>query len=124
MNRSTLFRMLCIPAGALVLACWTGCGQEYDAPTEPAADADAPVETAAPEASEAMLAVLARADRADGQEDRVVSRCLGCGLAMDGNADHALEVSGYSLHLCSETCKDHVGEDVNAAVQAVKLPDE
>jgi hypothetical protein len=124
MMRKTLFRTSCMLVGALVLL-WTGCGYESEAPSEPTPSADSEMETETTAESDAMLAaVLARADLADGKEDKVVSKCLGCGLAMDGSADHLLEVEGYTLHLCSDTCQDKVSEDVPAAVQALNLSEE
>ena len=54
------------------------------------------------------LRVLAKADAHDGTVDHVVSECAVCGLAMPGSPDHALTVEGYEVHLCSDTCRDHM----------------
>ncbi len=62
---------------------------------------------AAPEGGAVATAeVLARADAADGTVDHVVSRCVTCGLAMEGSPQHASSLDGYTLHLCSAECKE------------------
>jgi len=55
---------------------------------------------------------LAKADSADGTEDRIVKKCAGCALAMDGDAAHTIEAHGYTLHMCSATCKTHYEADL------------
>ena len=44
---------------------------------------------------------LAKADAADGSVDKVVSKCLGCGLAMNGKRDRRHN-RGFTLHFCSK----------------------
>ncbi len=61
--------------------------------------------TAAPQPSAAGLAVLVKADAADGATDKVVSKCLTCNLGMDGSSDHIAKLGDYQLHLCSAECK-------------------
>jgi len=56
--------------------------------------------------------VLKVADAADGNEDKVAHKCSGCALAMDGKAEHALEVEGTTLHFCSGMCKDNFSKDI------------
>lgn len=58
---------------------------------------------------------LAAADAKDGQVDKVVHRCAGCALGMDGKAEHSIQVGGYTLHLCKPACltryqRDAIGE--------------
>ena len=54
------------------------------------------------------------ADAADGTEDKIAHKCVGCALSMDGKAEHAIEVDGTTLHLCSAMCKAAVVKDVKA----------
>jgi len=93
----------------------TGCWSENEAEL-PQAEAAAPTEELATQEAlpfaEATLAALAKADLADGSEDKVATKCAGCSLAMDGDAEHILEVEGYSLHMCSGECKMHFEEDI------------
>jgi YHS domain-containing protein len=84
------------------------------APAEQAPVVEAPVE--APAASEQMLAALSKADLADGTEDKVAHKCVGCSLEMDGDAEFAIETEGYTLHMCSTECKTHFEEDVEAGL--------
>jgi len=91
--------------------------------------ADAPVPgTPVPAAAEIgpeVEAVLARADLVDGVEDRVVSQCAGCGLAMEGKPDRALELGDYSMHFCSDRCRERFENDpVHAVLDLGKLADE
>ncbi|MBL8755165.1 MAG: hypothetical protein JNK15_17810 [Planctomycetes bacterium] len=88
-----------------------GCGGK--APTPPA---DAPVTPAVPIATTPEIdAKLAAADKKDGKEDKVVHKCAGCALHMDGDAKFALKVGGYDMHFCKDAClvryqKDALGE--------------
>ena len=71
------------------------------------------------ELDEATRAALAKADAADGSEDRVVGKCAGCALHMDGSADHPLEVAEYTLHLCSADCKKGFEGDLSASLEGL-----
>lgn len=64
--------------------------------------------------------VLAAADLADGQADRVVHRCAVCSLGMDGSAEHASVYAGYTFHLCSTHCKETFDHDPAAVLR--RLP--
>lgn len=116
---------------AAAVALLTGCGAGDDAGAAAdhaaaAADQAAEAATSAEHvavtvaATPAMTAVLVKADQADGAEDHIVAKCPGCALAMEGSADHAMEVGDYSLHFCSDSCKDRFGE--NAAQAILELP--
>ncbi|GEM_PF-977082 len=70
----------------------------------------------------AVQAVLAQADAADGTVDHVVSKCVGCGLAMEGTAEHALKVGGDELHFCSEDCKHRFAGNAADALLALEIP--
>ncbi len=66
--------------------------------------------------------ILARADAVDGTTDKVVSKCLMCSFAMDGKAEHASTVEGYTLHLCGTHCKEAFDKDPVARLQMTRLP--
>jgi hypothetical protein len=51
-------------------------------------------------------AVLAKADRMDGAEDKIISQCGVCSLHMEGDAAHTVQAGDYTLHMCSGACKD------------------
>jgi YHS domain-containing protein len=71
----------------------------------------------------AVEAKLTEADEFDGKTDKVVSKCASCALGMDGKSEHALEVSGYTLHFCSEDCKTGFEKDTTKAILALKIPE-
>ena len=77
------------------------------APTEVAAEAPVAVDAAA---------VLAKADLADGTEDKVVSKCARCALGMAGDPQRASTHEGYELHFCSDSCKTGFEEDPDATL--------
>jgi YHS domain-containing protein len=64
---------------------------------------------------------LAAADLADGTQDKVVAKCAGCGLAMDGDPRYASAYAGYQLHFCSPECKQRF--DAGPDKVLAKLPD-
>lgn len=68
----------------------------------------------------AALAALARADAADGSTDKVVSKCVVCSLTMEGSAEHAAAYGGYSVHLCSEECREAFLKDPEGVLRALK----
>lgn len=70
--------------------------------------------------SEAALAVLAKADAADGSADKVVSKCVVCSLAMDGSPEHAAAYGGYTVHLCSKECREAFLKDPEGVLRALK----
>jgi YHS domain-containing protein len=67
-------------------------------------------------------AKLAEADEVDGTVDKVVSKCAACALGMDGKAEHALKVSGYTMHFCSAKCKEGFEKDTTKSILALKVP--
>jgi hypothetical protein len=56
--------------------------------------------------SAAALAVLDKADAADGNIDKVVEKCVACKLKMKGNPEHTVNFGEYQLHFCTEFCKE------------------
>lgn len=66
--------------------------------------------------------ILVEADKLDGKQDRVVSKCAGCGLAMDGNPQHVVRIAGYNLNMCSEHCAKTFAEHAVDAIKALDIP--
>lgn len=109
-------------AGTVMLAATPGCRKDKPAQEESAKkeiEAEKDVDTKA-----AVEAKLAEADEFDGQTDKVVSKCASCALGMDGKSEHALAVSGYTLHFCSEGCKTGFDKDTTKAILALKIPED
>lgn len=71
-----------------------------------------------------VTARLAKWDGLDGEKDKTIAKCAGCALSMDGKSDHALMVSGYSLHFCSAACKKHFASDAVKKILALKPPED
>jgi hypothetical protein len=97
----------------LIAFVWIGCDRQSDSANS---------EPTTPPSQEA-LAILARADSFDGNDDKVVSKCLTCSLGMAGSAEHASKFGPYELHLCSKTCKKSLDADPEQAVLTSKLPE-
>ena len=111
-------------AVVVMLAATPGCRKDKPAEGEPAkeevkVEKDVEVDTKA-----AVEAKLAEADKFDGKSDKIVSKCAGCALGMDGKSEHALEVSGYKLYFCSEDCKAAFEKDTTKAILALKIPED
>lgn len=92
----------------------TSTGEPEATPTVSADDSDSDVDTK-------VLGILVKADALDGTTDKIVSKCAGCGLSMDGDPAHALTVGEYTLHLCSAECKTDFEKDATKAVLALKV---
>lgn len=102
---------------ALALAL-CACGDaQHDA--TPASDGHL-VSTANPSA--ATLEKLAAADRLDGTEDHVVTRCPLCGLRMAGKAAFRCQIGDYTTHSCTATCNLRVCEDPDGVFADVEIP--
>jgi Fe-S oxidoreductase len=118
MTRITPQTVLVPAALALGLLVLAGCsGQEASKSAAPA-----PAAASKPVSSEDLRLKLAAADRVDGTEDRVVTQCAGCRLNMAGKAEHAVQIEGYTLHLCSDSCKAEFSKDVAGNVAALEIP--
>lgn len=92
--------------------------------TSSKAPAKADKETSANVPSAAALAVLAKADAADGKVDKVVSKCVTCMLGMEGLPENAVTYGEYTLYFCSQTCKENFLKDREKALLALKFPGE
>ena len=104
-----------------VIACGSSEPDPAAAAAKTAPAASAAVESAAltvatsPKATEA----LAVSDAADGVEDKVAHKCAGCALGMDGSAEHAVNVDGTTLHLCSAMCKEYFTKDPTGNLESL-----
>lgn len=74
-------------------------------------------------ASAQTLVNLQQADALDGSEDHVIGKCYVCSLGMDGKKEFAVDVHGYTAHLCSEHCKDHFAQASSTVIANTKIPD-
>ncbi len=101
--------------GLVVALLFVGCGKEQRAEPE------TPVVI---EASPELEAKLAGADLADGTEDRIITQCPGCGLAMEGSEDYLSQVADYSIHFCSDRCKNAFAEDPEGMLTALAVEGE
>lgn len=114
-------RMICFATSvALVATVFVGC--EKSEPAKPEAvtkDGGVSVKLDVPSPA---VALLAAADAVDGKTDKVVSKCPGCALSMDGKSEHKLEAHGYAMHFCAAGCKDTFAKDVEKNILALKVP--
>jgi YHS domain-containing protein len=118
-------------AAAVGLMVVAGCGKEEPAKTDTGAKPEEVAGLVKEKAAEGeaeieaqLQAKLAKADELDGTTDKIVERCPGCGLSMDGKSEYAVEVAGYTLHFCSESCKEDFTEDLTQAVLDLKIPED
>jgi hypothetical protein len=100
----------------------TACGDKPAAPTPaPSPSPATPGATAAAPITPEVLAKLAQADAKDGTVDKVVHRCAGCALGMDGKAEMSLKVQDYTMHFCKPKCVDKFAPDPATAILALKI---
>jgi hypothetical protein len=111
-----LFVLTLIVLGLMIAGCG-GYGPRQEEPTAENAMSPAELEVA-------VARLLVKADLADETEDQVVEKCLGCGLAMDGSADHVVQSHGYEIHFCTAACKERSDEDIDKAILALGELDE
>ncbi len=76
------------------------------------------------EAKTEAIALLAKADALDGAEDKVITKCASCGLAMDGKDENTIVVEGYTMKFCSPKCKEKFDKEPLKAVLAMEFPEE
>jgi len=68
--------------------------------------------------------MLANADAVDGKTDKVVSKCAACALGMDGKSKHAIKTAGYTMHFCSDMCREHFADGLSDNIMAMNVPNE
>jgi hypothetical protein len=90
--------------------------------TNPGAAAPAASNNSVNAPSAAALAALAKADAADGKVDKVVSKCLTCMLGMEGRPENAATYGQFTLHFCSNNCKEAFLSDPEKVALALKFP--
>lgn len=112
--------MIRIAVLALSLFAFAACTKE--APPAGNQNATPPAETpAAPAAVSAeVVARLEQFDAKDGAVDKVVHKCAGCSLGMDGEDKWPLKVADYTMHFCKQGCLDKFSKDPAPAILAVK----
>ncbi len=118
-------KKLFVLAVVSTLAFFAGCTAEMkveptNAPTTPAA---APAANTLSPVTEETIAKLAKADAKDGAVDKVVHRCAGCALGMDGADKWPLKVQDYTMHFCKQACLDRYSADPAKAIAALKIKD-
>ena len=106
--------MIIISLGLLSAFLMAGCNS-----SKAPANADKSASISAPSA--AALALLAKADAADGAADKVVSKCVTCMLGMEGQPDCTATYGEYTLHFCSEACREHFIKDREKALLALEF---
>ena len=109
---------VCCLAATFLAAVMVGCEKKPSAEARPGIVAPPTGD------AQAVEARLAKADALDGKADKVVSKCAGCALGMEGKKEFAAMVSGYTLHFCSQACKTEFEKDPQKAVMAMKVPAE
>lgn len=57
------------------------------------------------------LEILAMADAHDGTIDHVVEDCATCKLHMKGREEYSATLSDYTLHLCTDRCRQTLASD-------------
>ena len=99
----------------LVLSFLVACGgapePSMTAATPAATTSTAPTPAAAPAPAVLDAACLEQADARDGATDKVVHKCAGCGLGMEGDPAFASTHGGMTFHSCSDGCKMRLDAD-------------
>lgn len=65
---------------------------------------------------------LMAADKLDGNEDHVIAKCYSCALEMDGAADVTSKYHEYTIHHCSQACKERFEDKADRIVKETKIP--
>lgn len=111
-----------IPTLLVCLVAFAACTKTK--PAQPEAPVpDQPEAAATIPATPEMVAQLAKADAKDGAVDKVVHRCAGCNLGMDGKALFPLQVGDYTMHFCKAGCLAVFKKDPQKEILALKIPD-
>ncbi|MFO1076270.1 MAG: hypothetical protein U1E73_00925 [Planctomycetota bacterium] len=111
--------MLRIPLLLLSLLVAAACGSETPAAPGEGTKTPPPVPVdMSPAPTPEIVAKLEKADAADGKVDKIVEKCAGCSLGMNGNPAHAVKVGGYTLHFCDH-CADGKAKDPTKVLTAL-----
>jgi len=115
-------RTLCLAAATAAILV-AGCRKDKTPTVTPKAASTVKTPVAIPaEVQPAVAAMLAKADVADGTIDKIVSKCAGCALRMDGSEQYEFAVSGYKMRFCSKDCKGRFEKDPAKAILAMDNP--
>jgi hypothetical protein len=109
-----MIRTLCSTSICLFLVACSAESKPTDAAKSAAPGA------AAPAAAE-IATKLAAADAKDGKVDKVVHKCAGCSLGMDGEEKWSLPVEGYTMHFCKQACFDRFKNDTAKEIGALMV---
>ena len=96
----------------LILMTLLACGDSSPAVQAPAAPTAAGIVLKDPKA----IAALPAADAVDGTVDHAVTRCSSCGLGMDGDPAHVSRIGDYTLHSCSDSCKQNLESNADGVL--------
>ena len=113
---------VCCLVSVFLLATVGACSKEKEAKSPAPADTAKPV-TAEAEPTAGVEAMLAKADLVDGKADKIVTKCAGCNLKMDGSSEHTLQASGYTLYFCGEKCAAEFSKDLTKSILAMMIPE-
>lgn len=97
---------------SMILVAFAGCSGDAAKPAEKPPETPPQVTPSDMQAAPTpeIVAKLEKADAADGKTDKVVEKCAGCSLGMNGNPAHAVKVGGYTLNFCDH-CADGKAKD-------------
>ncbi len=116
------FSLLCMMG---IIGLFVGCGESATPEKEGTASwANTPAVKTTPvvKVSAASMAKLAEADKADGTEDKVITKCYSCALGMDGDAENSATIGEYTAKFCSEACCKHFAEDADTLIAETEIP--
>jgi len=109
----------------LLILATVGCSQKAEQAATETVDAStvppSTIEKISAEVTPELSAQLVAADRLDGSEDKVVSKCASCALHMNGKEEFALELADYRLDFCSDFCQNNYREDGAGKLMALKI---
>jgi hypothetical protein len=103
----------------LLLLALAACSRTRVVSGPVAVRAPAKTPSAAPDEA-GLVAILAKADAADGSVDTTVSKCAGCKLNMEGHPEHVVTAHGYTLQFCSDECKERSAPTIDTVIAALK----
>lgn len=111
-----------IRTAVLTLSLFAFVACTAETPPQGGASGAAPSESPStpPAVSAEVVARLDEFDAKDGAVDKVVHKCAGCSLGMDGEDKWPLKVADYTMHFCKQGCLDKFSKDPGTAILAVK----
>ena len=101
---------------------FVGCAPDQSS-DQPTAATESTEPTMVGDVSTEIVAKLALADEFDGASDHQIGKCYVCGLGMDGKPEFAVEVEGYTAHLCSDYCREQFANNWQSVVAETDIPE-